>query len=75
MSVQELQAAVATLSPQEFTTFDAWLEEFKADAWDRQIEEDAHTGKLDELYVRLRKENESGESIPLDEVVHHTQLS
>ena len=48
-AVQELQADVAQLSPDELARFRAWFEEFDAKVWDKQIEEDVKTGKLDYL--------------------------
>ena len=48
-AVQELQADVAQLSPDELARFRAWFEEFDAKVWDKQIEEDVKLGKLDHL--------------------------
>ena len=49
LAVQELQADVAQLSPDELARFRAWFEEFDAKVWDKQIEEDVKLGKLDHL--------------------------
>lgn len=49
MSVDELEKAVAKLPSDQLARFSAWFEKFAADAWDRQIEEDAKNGKLDKL--------------------------
>ena len=51
MSVEEIQKAIAELPPDELDKFRAWFEEFAADEWDRQIEQDAQNGKLDKLFV------------------------
>ena len=48
-AVQELQADVAQLSPDELARFRVWFEEFDAKVWDKQIEEDVKLGKLDHL--------------------------
>jgi len=48
-SVQEIEEAVLKLSPAELAAFREWFAEFEADAWDRQIEEDAAAGRLDAL--------------------------
>lgn len=37
------------LSPAELAVFRSWFREFDAEAWDRQIEEDATAGKLNAL--------------------------
>jgi hypothetical protein len=49
MSVEELTKAVADLPPDKLAKFRAWFETFDADHWDRQIEADIKTGKLDKL--------------------------
>ena len=48
-SIQEIEAAVALLSPQELAEFRSWFNRFDAEAWDRQFEEDAVSGRLDAL--------------------------
>ena len=48
-TVQEIQSAVVQLSANELARFRAWFEEFDARLWETQFEEDARTGKLDEL--------------------------
>ena len=48
-AVQELQSAVSQLSAEEFARFREWFDKFDAEVWDRQFEEDAKSGKLDQL--------------------------
>lgn len=74
-SVQEIEAAVKGLSPQELSQFESWYDEFKADAWDREIEEDAKSGKLDEFFERLKAENAGQPEVPLDEFLDEEELS
>jgi len=38
----------------------AWLEEYHAQLWDKQIEEDLETGCLDSLLAEVDKEYEAG---------------
>ena len=66
-TVQEIEAAIVKLSPDEFRELMSWLEEHRAAAWDRQMEEDAKNGNLDKLWERAERENEAGETISLDE--------
>ena len=40
------------------------------DAWDRQIETDAKTGRLDPLWQQAVKDIEAGRAKPLDEVIN-----
>lgn len=65
MSVQELEAVVSRLSAPEIKAFDEWFEEFKADLWDKQIEEDVAAGKLDRLAKQADEDFEAGRCAPL----------
>lgn len=49
MRAEELQSAVSQLSAEEFARFREWFDKFDAEVWDRQFEEDAKSGKLDQL--------------------------
>ncbi len=56
----EIEADVADLPPAELARFRAWFDQFYADAWDKQFEEDVRTGKLDELADQAIKEFKAG---------------
>jgi hypothetical protein len=47
--VQEIEAAVSRLSPQELSHFRQWFAEFDAEAWDQQFEKDVKAGRLEAL--------------------------
>ena len=47
--VEELEGQIKALSSSEFQELRAWLAEYDAEAWDRQIETDALSGKLDSI--------------------------
>ncbi|MEM6553275.1 MAG: hypothetical protein AAF750_14255 [Planctomycetota bacterium] len=64
MTVKEIQDAVLKLSPEEQREFDAWFAERQADAWDRQIEEDAKAGRLDHLIDEALADHAAGRSKP-----------
>jgi hypothetical protein len=49
MTIEDLEKAVATLPPDQFSEFRAWFEEFDAARFDQKIERDAKAGKLDRL--------------------------
>jgi hypothetical protein len=49
MSISEIEQAVQQLPPDELARFRQWFAEFDAEQWDRQIERDASSGKLDAL--------------------------
>lgn len=50
MSVEEIEKAIINLTAKERAKIRAFLEEFDADIWDKQIKEDARNGKLDKLF-------------------------
>jgi hypothetical protein len=65
MSIQDLEAAVSSLPREELSAFHRWYEEFIADAWDRQIEEDIKAGRLDHLVAEADRDFEAGRCTPL----------
>ena len=65
MSIQEIENAVAKLSPQELSAFSIWFEKYVADQWDRQIERDAKAGRLNEALDRAGEQRETGRCTPL----------
>jgi hypothetical protein len=65
MSVEELQSAVARLPAEELDRFSRWFEEFLADQWDRQIEADILSGRLDDAGRRAVEEFDAGRCAPL----------
>ena len=48
-AMKELQSAISQLSAEELAYFREWFDKFDAEVWDRQFEEDAKSGKLDQL--------------------------
>ena len=48
-TIQEIQAALSELSPEELSVFRAWFAEFDAKAWDQEFEQDVAAGRLDAL--------------------------
>lgn len=67
-TVQEIEAAIAKLSPGEFLALVDRLRERHPEAWDRQIEQDATSGRLDALHSRLTAENKGKPTRPLEEI-------
>ena len=49
MGLQELEQGVVQHPPKELVRFRKWFEEFNAQAWDKQWEADAESGKLDKI--------------------------
>ena len=48
-NIKSIEKAIEALRPTELAEFRRWFAEFDAAAWDRQLEEDASAGKLDQL--------------------------
>ena len=48
-TVKEIESAILRLSPEELAVLREWFDEFDAQMWDKQFEEDAKSGKLDKL--------------------------
>ena len=74
-TVKDIEAAISSLSPEDFSALRDWFTKVDEDRWDRQIEADARSGRLDALYQRLQQENEGHPKIPLDEVIDDQKLS
>jgi hypothetical protein len=60
MSLPEIEKAIVQLPPQDFKALLAWLDEMRADLWDKQIEADAKAGKLDKLAEKALKDYAEG---------------
>jgi len=65
MGVTEIETAITQLSAKDVAKLVGWLENFQAQLWDKQIEEDLEAGRLDELLTEVEKEYEAGLSQPL----------
>lgn len=58
--IETIEQEIKALSPAELAAFRNWFSQFDAEAWDRQIEEDAKNGKLDALANAALKSFQSG---------------
>lgn len=65
MSIKELESAVTHLPPADLQAFARWFEEYWADAWDRQIEKDIESGRLDRAGQKADADFESDRCTPL----------
>ena len=65
MSVKEIEAAIAELSPDEVAQLANWFAEFQAEVWDQQLEADIKAGKLDRLAREAKEDFASGKCTPL----------
>lgn len=60
--IEDLERYIQQLSPEQLQQFRAWYEEFDSDNWDKQIEQDANNGKLDDLAEQALQEHKSGKT-------------
>jgi hypothetical protein len=63
--LEQIEKAVADLSPNELREFAKWFADLQFNLWDRQIERDIAEGKLDELASRALAEHRAGKTTPL----------
>jgi hypothetical protein len=59
-TVPEIEAAVRNLSPSDLSTFRKWFQEFDAEAWDRQLEQDVQANRLDALAEEAIQDQRDG---------------
>jgi hypothetical protein len=59
-NVQSIEKAVEALPPSELAEFRRWFAEFDSAAWDKQIEQDAASGKLDRLAAEALADYQAG---------------
>jgi len=65
MSVTEIQAAITELTSDDLANLMAWLDDYQAKLWDKQIDEDLQAGRLDKVLAEVDKEYETGLTEPL----------
>lgn len=65
MSISEIEQAITELSPEELARLRAWFDEYYAEVWDKQIEDDLKAGRLDKLISEANEEYDAGSSKPL----------
>ena len=61
-TVQEIEKAITKLKPEQVEQIADWLEDYREEAWDRQIERDAKAGKLDKLISKAKADARSGKA-------------
>ena len=65
MSVQEIESAITLLPVHELAELMTWLAAHHERVWDRQIEDDLETGRLDQLLTEVDREYDAGLAKPL----------
>jgi hypothetical protein len=60
--IQRLEREIEKLTPNELAALRKWFLERDADEWDRQIEADALSGKLDKLAEKALEHHVAGKT-------------
>ena len=60
MDVQEIESAITQLPQDQVAELAAWFEQFHAQLWENQIEQDARAGRLDSLLDETAQDLDSG---------------
>jgi hypothetical protein len=64
-TVQEIEAAIQKLEPKKIYEVGDWLDELREELWDKQIDADAKTGRLDKLMEEAKQDYLAGRCKPL----------
>lgn len=62
IKIQLLEREIKNLDPVNLALFRDWFRKYDSDAWDRQIEDDARSGKLDKFAKKAISDHKSGKS-------------
>lgn len=68
-TVAEIENALRALPIQDARSVAGWLQDYLDDQWDRQIANDAASGKLDKLAAQALAHHKAGRTKPLDELL------
>ena len=61
MDIKEIESAIAQLPPSDLAELAKWFEEYHAQVWDDQLEQDVKSGRLDALIKEAEKDFEQGQ--------------
>jgi hypothetical protein len=60
MDVQEIESAISQLPRAQVAELATWFEQFHAQLWDAQIEQDVRDGRLDSVLEQTQRDLDSG---------------
>jgi hypothetical protein len=63
--LEQFKEGIASLDPKDVQLLADWLDEYRNELWDRQIEADAKAGKFDELAKQALASHKAGKTRPL----------
>ena len=59
-TLQKIEQDIQTLPENQVAELQAWLDDYNASLWDRQIQKDAKSGKLDALMNQAKADFKAG---------------
>ena len=71
-TLPEIEAAIKKLPEGDVRQLLVWLQGYLDEMWDRQIDADLASGKLDKLIARVEGDIAANRVRSLDEVIHNT---
>ena len=71
-TLPEIEAAIKQLPEGDIRQLSVWLQEYLDEMWDRQIEADLASGKLDKLVAKTEADIAANRVRDLDEVLRNT---
>lgn len=63
--IEQIEQQIERLSPEELAKLREWFVQFDAEAWDRELESDSISGRLDSLAEQALRDHAAGKSTPL----------
>ena len=60
--IQKLEQEIRKLAPGELAAFREWFQDYDSNQWDRQLEEDVLTGRLDRLAQKALADHKEGKT-------------
>ena len=63
-TVKEIEAAITQFEPKKIHAVADWLQEYRQELWDRQIEAGAKAGNLDSLIQKAKAGYRAGKATP-----------
>lgn len=69
-SLPEIEQAIMRLSKDDIYKLSDWLQTYLNNSWDRQIEADAKSGRLDKLLQQVNKDIDNNRVKLLDEILY-----
>lgn len=70
-TLTEIEAAIQQLPESDIRQLSGWLQSYMDEMWNRQMEVDLASGKLDRLIERAEADITAGRVKPLNEVINN----